>query len=182
MVYRHYRRGGLLGRINKECYLRGAPMQSRGYQELALLSHMSQQHLPVPTPIAARFNPKGIIYRADILIEEIPNTVTFLDALQNDTVGQRDWAELGRVIATFHAHGIDHTDLNIRNILLDQDGKFWLIDFDKCSQRAHGDWTQSNLARLKRSVEKEHAKYHFARWSHADWQALMDQYRAEITA
>ncbi|MCL4167233.1 UNVERIFIED_CONTAM: hypothetical protein GTU68_067437, partial [Idotea baltica] len=131
----------------------------------------------VPSPIAARFVPSGPVYRADILIEEIPNAITVLEALKTYAMDQSAWRELGRTIARFHAHGIDHTDLNIRNILFDQNSKFWLIDFDKCSQRPMGHWSQDNLARLKRSVVKEHGKYQFQGYSSAKWQTLSDQYQ-----
>lgn len=178
LVYRHYHRGGLFGRINKDTYLRGAPTQSRAFKELTLLAEMTSMKLPVPRPIAARFAPSGIVYRADILVAEIPNTITFLDALRRSEIEQQDWAQLGRVVAAFHAKGIDHTDLNIRNILFDKDRRFWLIDFDKCSQRNHGNWTNGNLARLKRSIDKEHAKYHFNTWQAADWQTLMNSYQS----
>lgn len=178
LVYRHYHRGGLVGRINKDSYLRGSPNQSRAFKELALLSKMTSMNLPVPRPIAARFAPSGFAYRADILVAEIPNAMTFLEAMRRSEIEPKDWARLGQVIGTFHAQGIDHTDLNIRNILIDEDRKFWLIDFDKCSQRNHGNWTYGNLARLKRSINKEHTKYLFDNWRPTDWQTLMNGYQS----
>ena len=178
MVLRYYRRGGMLGRLNKDLYLRTTSNRSRGYQELNLLAQMQSLKLPVPNPFAARFVPSGIMYRADILIEEIPSAKTFFDALRDDSLDAEAWASLGGTIARFHANGIDHTDLNIRNILLDQNSKFWLIDFDKCSRRKAGGWSQSNLARLKRSIEKEHSKYHFAGYTPDNWHAFIQQYNA----
>lgn len=178
MVLRHYRRGGMLGRLNKDLYLRTTLNRSRGYQELSLLTQMQSLKLPVPTPIAARFVPSGITYRADILIGEIPRSKTVLDALRDDSLDAEAWASLGGTIAKLHANGIDHTDLNIRNILFDQGGKFWLIDFDKCSRRRAGSWAQSNLARLKRSIEKERLRFHFAGYTPDNWQALIQQYNA----
>ena len=139
---------------------------------------MQSLKLPVPNPVAARFVPSGIMYRADILIEEIPSAKTFFDALRDDSLDAEAWASLGGTIARFHANGIDHTDLNIRNILLDQNSKFWLIDFDKCSRRKAGGWSQSNLSRLKRSIEKEHSKYHFVGYTPDNWHAFIQQYNA----
>ena len=178
MVLRYYRRGGMLGRLNKDLYLRTTSNRSRGYQELNLLAQMQSLKLPVPNPFAARFVPSGIMYRADILIEEIPSAKTFFDALRDDSLDAEAWASLGGTIARFHANGIDHTDLNIRNILLDQNSKFWLIDFDKCSRRKAGGWSQMNLSRLKRSIEKEHSRYHFARYTPDNWHAFIQQYNA----
>ena len=178
MVLRHYRRGGMLGRLNKDLYLRTTLNRSRGYQELSLLAQMQSLKLPVPKPVAARFVPSVVMYRADILIEEIPSSKTVFDALRDDSLDAEAWGSLGETIARFHANGIDHTDLHIRNILLDQNSKFWLIDFDKCSRRKAGGWSQSNLSRLKRSIEKEHSRYHFAGYTPDNWQSLIQQYNA----
>lgn len=45
-------------------------------------------------------------------------------------------------------------DLNARNILVDEAGKPWLIDLDRCRLRPPGKWQASNLQRLERSVVK----------------------------
>ena len=120
LVHRHYHRGGLFGRVVKDHYLGRVPTKSRAYNELVLLSSMRKLNLPVPQPIAARFEPHGITYKADILIEAISNSQTFLDALRHSEVTSSDCAQLGKVIAKFHVNGIDHTDLNIQNILIDK--------------------------------------------------------------
>ena len=64
-----------------------------------------------------------------------------------------------------------NADLNIHNILLDEDEKVWIIDFDKCYQQSGEKWKQSNLARLKRSFEKEVGKRQI-KWSQSDWKNL----------
>ncbi|MBH04580.1 MAG: hypothetical protein CMP08_10765 [Xanthomonadales bacterium] len=81
-------------------------------------------------------------------------------------------------IATLHARGVCHADLNARNILLDGAHKPWLIDFDRARYRnpRRGRWRESNLARLKRSLDKFAARapvFHFGR---ADWAALRAGY------
>jgi 3-deoxy-D-manno-octulosonic-acid transferase len=81
-----------------------------------------------------------------------------------------------------HALGVDHTDLNCRNILLDAAGQPWLIDFDKCLRRPDGPWTQANIDRLQRSLRKEQAKHLGLHWQDADWQALLEGYRHTTTA
>ena len=55
--------------------------------------------------------------------------------------------------------GVNHTDLNIRNILLDQDGKVWIIDFDKCFKCILSEYKcRKILDRLFRSFKKECSK------------------------
>lgn len=177
MVLRHYRRGGMIGRILKDRYFGRTPNKTRAFQELSLLSIMHQKGLPVPRPIAARMIHHGLFYRADILLEKIPNSQTLEDAMRNNSLSASGWAELGTVISQFHAEGIDHTDLNIRNIMLDKDQKFWLIDFDKCSKRPPGSWAANNMARLHRSFEKENAKYLLKDWNAENWALLCKAYQ-----
>ena len=62
---------------------------------------------------------------------------------------------VAEVIARMHGLGVWHADLNAYNILLDAQGKAWLIDFDRgrqggISARA----CAANLARLRRSLQK----------------------------
>jgi 3-deoxy-D-manno-octulosonic acid kinase len=65
------------------------------------------------------------------------------------------WEEAGRMIARFHRAGLDHADLNAQNILFDDAGHGWLIDFDRGVLRIPATrWRERNLARLKRSLLK----------------------------
>jgi 3-deoxy-D-manno-octulosonic-acid transferase len=72
---------------------------------------------------------------------------------------------------------VDHTDLNCRNILLDQAGTVWLIDFDKCRRREKGNWQQQNLQRLWRSLHKEQAKLTPFHWQNSAWQHVITGYQ-----
>ena len=58
------------------------------------------------------------------------------------------------MIRRFHNEGLDHVDLNARNILIDDRDMPWLIDLDRCRLRDPGRWQTGNLARLERSLEK----------------------------
>ena len=43
------------------------------YQEYALLTSLNKAGVNVPKPLAARAIRKGLIYKADLLTEKIPN-------------------------------------------------------------------------------------------------------------
>ena len=63
------------------------------------------------------------------------------------------------------------------NVLLDEEGALYLIDFDRGERRkpASG-WQQANLARLKRSLEKfRRNERHFA-FDEEDWKAILRGY------
>lgn len=177
MVLRHYWRGGMVGRIVKDLYLREPVDRSRAMREFTLLGWMRDQGLPVPRPVAARFSPLGPWYRADLLMERIPDTRPLADILAQASLLVGDWMRIGAVIARFHKAGVHHSDLNCRNILLDGTGGIWLIDFDKCERRPQGRWAQDNLQRLERSLLKEKGKVPGLHWTDPDWGALLEGYR-----
>lgn len=178
LVLRHYRRGGLFGRLVKDLYAGLDPGNSRAMRELALLAEMRAENLPVPKPFGARLHRVGPLYRADLLIGRIPSARDLLAVLQTGPLSADQWQQIGAMIGRFHAAGIDHTDLNIHNILLDDAGQSWLIDFDKCSRRAAGGWQQANLARLQRSLRKEQGLHPSLHWDESHWAMLLSGYHS----
>ncbi|MFU8863384.1 MAG: 3-deoxy-D-manno-octulosonic acid kinase [Rhodobacterales bacterium] len=178
LVLRHYWRGGMVGRFNKDRYLRVAVENSRAMREFTLLRWMRDQGLPVPRAVAARYAPAGLFYRADLLMERISGTRTLADHLATEPLSASEWEHIGAVIARMHGLGVHHSDLNCRNILLDEESAVWLIDFDKCDRRPPGAWAQANLERLHRSFAKEKGKVTGLYWDEAAWQALLAGYRA----
>lgn len=180
MVLRHFYRGGLIGRFNKDRYLREPAKSSRAMQEFKLLVWMREQGLPVPRPLAARYAPAGLWYRADLIMERIANSRTLADLLLKTRLESQDWLRIGATVGRMHGIGVDHSDLNCRNILMDTGGQVWLIDFDKCERREAGKWMEENIARLKRSLIKEKGKVPGLHWTDTDWTAFLDGYQTQI--
>ena len=52
MLLRHYYRGGLVGKVNKDRFWREPEQQSRAIHEFDLLGKLVELGLPVPKPIA----------------------------------------------------------------------------------------------------------------------------------
>ncbi|HEY7885774.1 MAG TPA: lipid IV(A) 3-deoxy-D-manno-octulosonic acid transferase [Cellvibrionaceae bacterium] len=179
MVLRHYYRGGLIGKILGDRFLACPVLSSRAMLEFSLLQWMYQQGLPVPRPCAARYYRRGLFYRADILVELIPQSRDLVTVLSEPrALSTSEWQQVGLAIARMHAKGVYHADLNCHNILLDANGKVWLVDFDKCERRRPGAWQQQNLQRLLRSLRKERNKLPVFTWQESDWQALMVGYES----
>jgi len=164
MVLRRYLRGGLIAKFIAQTFVFTGLTRTRVYQEIALLEYMRTCHLPVPRPIAGKISRHlGLFYRNQLLIERIPNAQDLHAYLLQQPLAVEVWTELGRIIARMHLAGVDHHDLNIENILLDQQGKLWLIDFDKCGGFNPETWPVANIARLARSIRKKqtiHSTYH----------------------
>lgn len=174
LVLRHYWRGGMIARLNRDSFLRVPVAGSRAMQEFALLDWMRGRGLPVPRPCAARFRPvAGLLYQADLVTQMLPGTRTLADRLAEGRLDPAIWSRIGRSVAQLHQHGVCHADLNCRNILLDEAQKPWLIDFDKSARRPDGPWKQANIDRLQRSLQKESRLNPAVHWDAQGWAALL---------
>ena len=174
---RHYRRGGLFGKIISDHYLFNGWQKTRSVQEFYLLDKLNRAGVNVPKAIAARVKKGMFCYQADLLSEKIPDAKDLVDILQQRALSQQEYQAIGIQIKRMHDAQVNHTDLNIHNILLDKAGKVWLIDFDKCYQQSGNNWQQGNLERLLRSFNKE-LKKRSIKWQPVDWQYLIRGYRA----
>jgi 3-deoxy-D-manno-octulosonic acid kinase len=173
---RHYRRGGLFGRLVKDRYLFAGWEKSRSYQEFQLLLHLAHSGVNVPRPIAARTRRHLLSYSADLLSEKIPQAQDLVAVLQKQALVADTYQCIGREIRKMHDCQVNHTDLNIHNLLLDARGKVWIIDFDKCKQSSGEAWKQANLDRLLRSFRKEKGKRDI-NWQESEFQALLAGYQ-----
>ena len=180
-VLRHYCRGGLIGKVLSDQYLYIGLEQSRAWQEFKLLQHMKTLNLNSPTPIAAKLNRRGLYYQSDIITTKIPYAQDLHHLLLEKSLTADVFQKIGHTIAKFHNNQIYHHDLNIHNIMLDAEHNVWLIDFDKCGIKLGDKWKRSNMARLKRSFEKE-KRLRNIHWKYADWKILMSAYTKAMEA
>ncbi len=176
---RHYRRGGLLGKIITDHYIFIGKQKTRSIQEFYLLNKLHNAGVNVPRPIAARVVKRTFFYQADLLSEKIPNANDLVNILQKTPLSEFEYQKIGQQIKKMHNAQVDHSDLNIHNILLDKQGKVWIIDFDKCYQRSGDTWKQTNLDRLLRSFKKEQLKRTLS-WQESDFDALKIGYMEDF--
>ncbi len=172
---RHYRRGGLFGKVVSDQYWFQGWHKTRSYAEFHLLAHLRQQGVNVPRPIAARAVKRGLVYQADLLSEKITNARDLVAILQDTPLDERHYFLIGQQIAKLHRAQVNHTDLNIHNILIDDQDKVWIIDFDKCYQQPGEHWKEANLQRLLRSFHKEQQRCGI-HWQTQQWQSLLAGY------
>jgi 3-deoxy-D-manno-octulosonic acid kinase len=177
-VLRHYHRGGMVASLLQDRYLWRGLERTRAWREWRLLASLHEQGLPVPIPVAAHVVHTGIFYRADLITRRIEGAVSLFQYVSLCPVSTATlfWQRVGQCIRRFHLRGIYHADLNAHNILLDEAGKVYLIDFDRGEQRAAGCWEQANLKRLQRSLEKLKCSYPDMLYSENSWDSLLQGY------
>ncbi len=173
---RHSRRGGLIARLSHDRYIWLGEKATRPVRELQMTMLMQTAGLPVPVPVAARYQRGGYTYRGDIITELLPDTQTLAQRLGERDVGLTTWAAIGPCLKRLHYEGCCHADLNAHNILLRGDTEIFLIDFDRGSIRKPGLWCDANLTRLLRSLEKLEDGRTPPRFEIAQWQCLLSAY------
>lgn len=179
LVLRHYQRGGFVRHFIRDLYVGRNLQNTRMWREFNLLLHLRTLGLPVPVPIAARCCKAGpFLYRGDLITQLLPSTKTLAQTLQNRSLSDNQWQQLGETLARFHYKGVYHADLNANNILLDDQGQFFLIDFDRGEIREPAvGWQQNNLDRLLRSLRKLQTRHSTFQWQENSWQIVLSSYR-----
>ena len=126
--------------------------------------------------MAARQLRHGWWYTADIVVAMIPDTQNVAQRLSRAPLSREEWQALGRAIRQMHDRQVFHSDLNCHNLLLDDSGRAWIVDFDKCEVRTGETWKEQNLARLLRSLRKEHTQREIFCWEENNWKLLTISY------
>jgi 3-deoxy-D-manno-octulosonic acid kinase len=180
-VLRHDRRGGFIARFSRDRYVWAGEDRVRSFAEWRLLQRMALQGLPVPAPVAARYQRTGgPFYRCDLITQRIVGAQPLSALLAARALPEPQWRAVGAVIGRLHETGVDHADLNAHNLLIDDAGKVSVIDFDRGRlRRSRGRWTAGNLRRLRRSLDKISRQMPADRWAATQaWEWLMAGYEA----
>ena len=172
-VLRHYRRGGLVARILDDGYLYTGADRTRAFREWRLLLRLRAANLPVPSPVAARYTRSGLLYRADLITDELPTRRTLAQALAAAPLDAPAWRAIGTCIGRLHAAGVHHADLNAHNVLVGPDDDVYVLDFDRGRIRPRGAWERAVCERLQRSLLKVTAILPAGRFDDAAWREFL---------
>lgn len=181
LVHRGYRRGGLPRHFIRDRYLWLGAERTRAFREFRLMRRLHDLGLPVPAPIAARYQRVGLSYHADLLTRLIPQARPLVELLAEPT-GDDLLGDVAASIAVLHRQRVWHADLNAHNILVDVAGKVWLIDFDRAREHVDAPTRLAgNLDRLLRSLRKRLPPGRLAA-VHAAWPRFLSAYRQVLAA
>jgi 3-deoxy-D-manno-octulosonic acid kinase len=117
-VLRHCRRGGFIARWSRDRYVWTGEERVRAFAEWRLLDVLARHGLPVPKPVAARYQRSGLSYRCDLITQRIAYAQPLSAVLAKHALPEASWRAVGSCIARLHAVGVDHADLNAHNILI----------------------------------------------------------------
>ena len=129
VVIKCYRRGGLIGRFNRQYYLKGR--MTRAEREFEWLHRVRRLGIKAPKPITAAH--RGVLfYRCWLVTREVANATSLAQSpigpgLSLDATG----AHCNRQAGILVENDILHPDLHPGNVLVDPGGQTWFIDFDK---------------------------------------------------
>jgi 3-deoxy-D-manno-octulosonic acid kinase len=178
-VLRHYMRGGLPGKFIRDTYFWTGEDTTRSFAEFRILTKLRKLGLPVPTPVAARYQRRGPFYKADLLTMKLPDVRSLAERILERPGNRQFWRRIGSELHRFHHHGVCHADLNAYNVQVAEDDSIYLLDFDRGQFREAGVWRQKNLARLHRSLQKIKSLDKRVHFSRAEWNELLEGYFSE---
>ncbi|KAF7774451.1 3-deoxy-D-manno-octulosonic acid kinase [Pseudoalteromonas citrea] len=177
-VLKHYWRGGMIGKLLSDQYFYQGLKNTRVYKEFLLLCELEQRGLPVPSPVAAKVSTSYGIYRGDLITAAITGATSLCEVLQTKDLSFNQLNKVAQTIAQFHSVGVYHADLNINNILFDETGDVYLIDFDRGELRAPApNWQKQNIDRLRRSFNKEAGKWPTFYFTDESWEQFHLAYK-----
>ncbi|MDJ0700244.1 MAG: 3-deoxy-D-manno-octulosonic acid kinase [Woeseiaceae bacterium] len=174
-VLRHYMRGGLVGKFNRDAYWFKGEDQTRPFLEWRILAKMADNGLRVPRPAAARYVRRGLFYTADIVTVRIPDVVPLSQHIE-EARDAEFWTLLGASVHQFHEAGVYHADMNAYNLQIDANERLWMLDFDRGRLRQAGAWKQETLNRLHRSLQKIRSLNPRLHYGEPDWEAFLQGY------
>jgi 3-deoxy-D-manno-octulosonic acid kinase len=154
VVVKHYKRGGLIGRLIKRRYLKWG--KTRGQLEFELLQKVRSLGINVPEPLLYA-NRGHWFYRAWLVTREIKEPLSLARlSLIDEKRARRAMTSVTEQISRLIDHGIWHVDLHPGNVVIDQKDRVFLLDFDK-GQVCQGNKTKLRdryISRWQRAVGK----------------------------
>lgn len=156
VVIKGYVRGGLLRFARSPIHMRWG--RTRCEREFDVLQKVRQLGIAAPEPLAFAWRGGGRWYRAWLFTRLIEGTRTLADISRADENRARVLAErLAPIVELLILKGVFHVDLHPGNVVVDEDDKIYLVDFDKArivTGREHEQLAERYLCRWRRAVIK----------------------------
>ncbi len=110
--------------------------RGRARRELDALVELERAGLSVPKPLGMRATEGGW----ELSLAAVPGARTLQELLESGALPAGGWerllARLGELLARLQVAGWEHGDLHLGNVLVDANGRPWLIDFQRARRVA----------------------------------------------
>jgi len=151
---KHYIRGGLVAKISYDKYILSSLASTRAIKEYNLLNVMSEKRLPVPKAAALQIIISRFTYKANLITCKIENEGTLYEFVKNKKMNNNLWSKLSITLEKFFQENVYHSDLNSKNIIIDKNNNFFLLDFDNSYFYYNKKLFNKSILRLERSLKK----------------------------
>lgn len=154
VVVKQYTRGGIIRNFNKYTYLKF--LRYRCQSEYELLTFLDRLGVSVPKPVAFAYQ-GGFFYHAWLIAAEIKNARTLIDiSKENPDTTRTAMKELKRQVDILVENQILHVDLHPGNVILDDQNRLFIVDFDKAltTPRNRRKLKQKYIRRWQRALQK----------------------------
>jgi 3-deoxy-D-manno-octulosonic acid kinase len=167
-VLKHYRRGGLMAKVNQASYWFNGWQNTRALREWRLLAQMFDAGLPVPKPWFAIAQRRGRWYRCAIVSGFLESSRSLWSLPPAQLLDASLWQNVGALVRQFCDAGIMHPDLNLGNILLDARQGLSMIDFDRAR---HVEGLSLPAQKMQQRLLRSYQRYQRAHADNAqvDW-------------
>ena len=154
VVVKYYIRGGFIRYLVKRRYLRWG--RTRCQIEYELLQKVRDLGLSAPEPIAYAYR-GSLLYKGWLVTKKIKDQQTLAElGCGDEEHAHIVMKELINQVSTLIRNNIFHVDLHPGNVLVDSDGRVFLLDFDRAriSQMNKNRLRDHYLRRWRRAVIK----------------------------
>lgn len=158
-VVRHNRHGGLFAPVTRDLFL----PPTRAPHELRAAMRLTGLGVPTPPVLIYGVEPASVAFRrADVVTREVRDAhdlSVYMSGGVSNVERAAAWEATRRLIATMHAAGVRHHDLNVKNVLLapaERGLMAYVLDVDRVEFGHAGDvrLRAANVQRLLRSARK----------------------------
>ena len=154
LFLKHYIRGGFAAKISYDKYFFDSIASTRSVKEYNILNNLFSKELPVPKPAALQVIINKFTYTADLITCKIENVGTLHDFIMNSKMNSNLWDALESTLEKFYNENVYHSDLNSKNVLIDKNNNFHLVDFDNSYFFYEKKLFLKSIMRLERSLFK----------------------------
>ncbi|GAB6094670.1 hypothetical protein JCM14469_09220 [Desulfatiferula olefinivorans] len=156
VIIKYYKRGGLMRHLSRDAFFRSGKPRPR--LEYEMLEKVRNLGIPCPEPLIWAIR-GSMFYRAFLITRTIENNRSLIELFHDDeTAGITALQTAADHAKRLIEHHIHHVDLHPGNVLVDESGTVYLIDFDKaCDSRLSKKKLTRLIARRWQRAVKKHA-------------------------